>query len=317
MTKKKGRSFRRHFSRVNKRGSMLFFCLGSLCILLLLVGFFGSLYNLYFAHDRLDRWSESVAAASAQQLNCNDHIGKLNHLISHSREFVYVARQQLQMTIDDQEEFGELTPLASQVLGQARCGALVVGQERDRLAAVTVASVQDIVTEANVHGRAPVEIFSISTNQFAINEVQLGCLARCDSNVEPSSATEQLTEYDFSRQYINKQANLYRASIDLTLPAPDQDLHFRLAALPAAVEGTVEPLHLIDPQNFKSLLVLDRGSFSSHSRANPIGAKTDVMPSAVRLVGTAHVQANVLGNLEAIENSANAASSMGACPEAR
>jgi hypothetical protein len=301
----------RQYQRQRKRGSMVFMCVATFALIFLFIGLGFSAYNLFFAHEQLQNWSENIAATSAQQLNVNDHTGKLNNLIGHSRELVYASRQMYEQTQDD-KNFAELEPLATQVLEQARAGAQEVSKERDRYAVTTLAKVRGIIKDAVEHPKQPIEILNLSANQFAISEVQLGCLTRAESNIEASRALADLYQFDAGKHFVRrygKDTDLYRANIDLSLPAPDDDLHFRLSPMVAPVEGTTDPLHMIDGETFKGLVALRKhGEDASISNV--------VLPSAVQVVSTMRVEENIIGNMESVTSSTNTACANGACPEA-
>jgi hypothetical protein len=293
-----------------RRGSMLFLVTFSMALLLVAIGIGFSGYNLFFAHQQLQNWGENLAATSAQQLNINDHTGKLNNLLGHSRENVYVSRQLFDKT-QNEKDFAEFAPLAAQLLDQARQGAQDVAGERDRYVVTTLASVRGIVNQAVDHPRRPIEILNLTANKFSVSELKLGCLERAESNVEVSAVVDDLYQHDLRQSFIrqlSKDTNLYRATIDLSLPSPDNDLHFRLSPIIAPVAGTTDPIHLTAGDHFKKVLAL-----RSHDR----DAKESclVLPSAVQVVSTMAVNENMFGALQGSSSSTITACSNGACPE--
>src|ERR1700733_12046847 len=278
--------------RNRNHGSMLFMCVGTFAFLFLLIGLGFSAYNLFFAHEQLQNWGANLAATSAQQLNINDHTGKLNNLLGHSRENVYVSRQLFDKT-QNEKDFAEYGPLAAQLLDQAREGAQDVAGERDRYVSTTLASVRNIVNQAVEKPRHPIEILNLSANKFCVSELQLGCLERAESNVEVSAAVDDLYQHDLHQNFIrqlSKDTSLYRATIDLSLPSPDNDLHFRLSPIIAPVAGTTDPIHLIAGDHFKKVVAL-----RSHNKDAQESCL--VLPSAVQVVSTMDVHENIVGIL--------------------
>jgi hypothetical protein len=289
---------------------MLFMCVGTFAFLFLLICLGFSTYNLFFAHEQLQNWGEHIAATSAQALNINDHTGKLNNLVCHSRELVYVSRTMYDKTQND-KALAEFEPFAAQLLAQARAGAADVSQERDRYVVTTLEKVRGIVKDATIHPRHATEIVNLSANKFSVSDVQLGCLERAESNVEPSRAVDDLFQFDLSKHFVSQvgqDTNLYRASIDLTLPVPDEDLHFRLSPIIAPVEGTTDPLHLIDGTSFKKIVAL-------RTQGQDIQVSSLTLPSAVQVVSTMRVNANFVGNMDSMTSTVDTACSNGAGPE--
>jgi hypothetical protein len=201
--------------------------------------------------------------------------------------------------------------LAAQLLDQAREGAQDVAGERDRYVSATLASVRNIVNQEVEKPRHPIEILDLSANKFSVSELQLGSLERAESNVEVSSVVDDLYQHDLHQNFIrqlSKDTSLYRATIDLSLPSPDNDLHFRLSPIIAPVADTTDPIHLISGEHFKKVVSLRLHNKDAQETCL-------VLPSAVQVVSTMNVHENIVGALQGCSSSTDTACSNGACPE--
>jgi hypothetical protein len=85
----------------------------------------------------------------------------------------------------------------------------------------------------------------------------VGSIRGVECNVENLQVIPDLREYDLRQKYIQAGSNLYMGNIDAKLPAPDNDLVFKLSSLPAYVGGTVAPVRLTSPDVFSGYEVMD------------------------------------------------------------
>src|SRR5208337_2268534 len=92
------------------RGNMLLLCIAMFAIIIVVVSMAFGVNFLFSSQKSLLSRSEQFALKAAQQLNVNDHAGKLNNLQARSRELVFTARQFSQIT--ESEDFSEIAPLA-------------------------------------------------------------------------------------------------------------------------------------------------------------------------------------------------------------
>lgn len=300
--------FPRQLAKRDARGSMLFLCIAVLMVMLMVVGIAFSFYLVFFSHKHLQNWSEDLALECARQLNENDHGGKINNLVGHSRELVFSSRELYYKTNND--DFRALQGLAAQVLEQSRSGARLVSAERNRYVDVSMQSLRKTIKEAETRNNRGLFLTNFSASGAQVVDFKVGNLDQVASNVETSSGVTNLLFHDRHQNYIKtgKQVDLYKANVNLKLPGEDSDLDFELASLPAPVKGTAAPLRLTRGQGFKHSLIL-RSAGSDQS------GKCTVIPSAVQVVMTMKMKQNVVGKLESQTRTVNTACANGAWME--
>ncbi len=284
---------------------MLFLCIAVLAVILMVVGVAFSFYLIFFSHKHLQNWSEDIALDCARQLNENDHGGKINNLLGHSRELVYSTRQLYYKT--NNEEFKSLQGLAAQLLEQSRSGATLVCDERKRYADLSMQKIRKIAKDAGTGNQRGLFLTNFSAGGAEVVELKVGDLEQVASNVEVSSGVAGLVSYDQQQNYIKtgKLVDLYKPNVNLKLPGEDCDLDFQLASLPAPVKGNAAPLRLTRGQGFKQSLIL-------RSAGEDKTGKCTVIPSAVQVVMTMNVNQNVVGNFASKTETVNTACANGA-----
>jgi hypothetical protein len=287
---------------------MLLLCVAMFAIIIIVVTLAFGVNFLFSSQTSLLSLSEGLALKAAQQLNVSDYTGRLNNLQARSRELVVTAREMNQMTED--EDFSEFAPLAAQVMNQSREGARLVASERQKFAALTIANLRMMAKKEFAAGTTGKQLANMSTDAPQIAELTVGNLANLAANAEPNSGLPELFEYDMQKGYIQrgKILNLYRGAINLKLPAPDNDLDFELAPLPAPVKGTLAPLRLTAGASFKSTLSLCKDG------EDTIGTCT-LSPSAVQVTITSKVKENILTEMQSTAKVTSTACTNGAGPE--
>lgn len=294
----------RQLAKRDARGSMLFLCIAVLAVMLIIVGVAFCVYLVFFCHKQLQNQSEDLALECARQLNENDHAGKLNNLIGHSRELVFTSREQYYKS--NIEEFRGLQGLAAQVMDQSRSGAQLICDERSRYVDASLGKLRKVVTDADMRRHGGLCLTNFASGGAQVVDLEVGDLEQVESNVEVSSVAG-LSAYDQQQNYIKfgKQVDLYKSRVNLKLPGADSDLDFELASLPAPVKGTAAPLRLALGRGFKHSLVLRRAGEDKTG-------KCTVVPSAVQVVMTMNVKQNVAGNFESKTQTVNTACASGA-----
>lgn len=287
---------------------MLFLCIGVLMVMLMVVGIAFSFYLVFFSHRHLQNWSEDLALECARQLNENDHGGKINNLVGHSRELVFTSRELYYKTNND--DFRALQGLAAQVLEQSRSGARLVADERNRYVDVSLQNLRKAVRNAEARNQRGLSLTNFSACGAKVVDLKVGDLDQVVSNVEASSGVANLLFHDRQQNYIKtgKHADLYKANVNLKLPGEDSDLVFELASLPAPVNGTAAPMRLTRGQGFKHSMIL-------RSAGEDKPGKCKVIPSAVQVVMTMNVKQDVVGKLESETSTVNTACANGAWME--
>jgi hypothetical protein len=238
-------------SRRNKHGSMLVLTLllGGLLIFICIVAF---CFFLLLSENKKGRAkAEETAVGFAKILNEDDRVGQLNHVVARSRELVYLSRQCEQQAAMAKLENWE--PLAHFLLDESRSGAVLVEGERKNQIEVSKKALHYAADHYNVH-TVDVPVFKLPfwhTWDAEVSEIQLGSAADVESNVLNTETYPDLRAYDEHEKYFQKGSDLYRGNINARLPAPDNDLDFKLASLPASVQGTTSPARLIKVTSFK------------------------------------------------------------------
>lgn len=299
---------RRQLAKRSARGSMLFLCIAVLAVLLVTVGIAFSFYLVFFSHKHLQSRSEDLALECARQLNENDHGGKINNLIGHSRELVFTSRELYQRTGND--EFRGLQGLAAQVLDQSRSGAKLISEERNRYVDLSVARMRKTVKEAESGNQGNLFLANFSTAGGEVFDLRLGDLGQPISNVEASSGVYNLNSYDRQQNFIKpgKQVDLFVSNVNLKLPGEDSDLVFELSSLQPPVKGQSAPLRLTHGKGFKHSLILRDGGADKAGRCS-------VIPSAVQVTMTMNVKQNIVGEFDSKTRTVNTACANGAWTE--
>lgn len=298
----------RQSSKRDARGSMLFLCIAVLAVILMIVGTAFAFYFVYFSHKNLQSWSEDLALDCAHQLNENDHGGKLNNLLGHSRELVFTSRENFYKAGSD--EFRGVQGLSAQVLEQSREGAKLLADERKKYIGVSLKKIRTSV-EATESSRAKNLIFAcMSAAKPQVAELRIGNLEQVASNVETSSGVPNLHFYDKQKNYIKSGTliDLYKSNVNLKLPGEDADLDFELASFPAPVKGVSAPIRLSRGHGFRQTGTLRTGGADSADICN-------LMPSAVQVVMTSNVKQNVVASVESKTRTENTACASGAWVE--
>ncbi|MBX9953069.1 MAG: hypothetical protein K2Y39_28105 [Candidatus Obscuribacterales bacterium] len=299
---------RRQLAKRDARGSMLFLCIAVLAVMLVVVGVVFSIYLVFFSHQHLQSRAEDLALECARQLNENDHGGKINNLIGHSRELVFTSRELYQRTGND--EFRGLQGLAAQVLEQSRSGAVLLCQERTQYVDVSLQKLRKIVKSAETNKVGSLFLSKFTSGGGEVFDLRVGDMGQPVSNVEASSGVYNLNSYDHQQNFVKpgKQAELLVSNVNLKLPGEDSDLDFRLASLPAPVKGATAPLRLTRGKGFKhSLVLLDSGQERTGICA--------VIPSAVQVTMTMSVKQSVVGEFDSKTRTVNTACANGAWTE--
>ena len=299
---------RRQLAKRDARGSMLFLCIAVLAVMLVVVGIVFSFYLVFFSHQHLQSRSEDLALECARQLNENDHGGKINNLIGHSRELVFTSRELYRRTSND--ECRGLQGLAAQVLEQSRSGAVLLGEERNHYVDVSLQKLRNIVECAEGKSIDSLFLSKFSSGSGAVVDLRVGDIGQPVSNVEASSGVYSLNSYDHQQNFVKpgKQADLLVSNVNLKLPGEDSDLDFQLASIPAPVKGATAPLRLTRGKGFKQSLVLrDAGQKKD--------GKCLVIPSAVQVTMAMSIKQSVVGEFDSKTKTVNTACANGAWSE--
>ncbi|MDR3616974.1 MAG: hypothetical protein P4L53_25675 [Candidatus Obscuribacterales bacterium] len=220
--------------------------------------------------------TDQYALTSASTLNAGDRIGQMNNVIERCRELVYVSRvnnDKAQLPMNKLYQ-----ALSAQLLDESRENAKLVEEERKNQIKLCVKNLQATIVAtkkvAPTGKRLSLPMFESAYPQIEI--VRLGYIKGVQSNVENLLVIPDLREFDVEKKYIQKGSNLYLGNINAKLPGPDDDLDFKLSALPADVKKTISPSRLTAPDVFVTTATI-------FAQDKPLDAKMDQLPGAIQL----------------------------------
>jgi hypothetical protein len=220
--------------------------------------------------------TDQYALTSANTLNAGDRIGQMNNVIERCRELVYVSRvnnDKAQLPMNKLYQ-----ALSAQLLDESRENAKLVEEERKNQIKLCVKNLQAsiIATKkvAPTGKRLSLPMFESAYPQIEI--MRLGYIIGVQSNVENLLVIPDLREFDVEKKYIQKGSNLYLGNINAKLPGPDDDLDFKLSALPADVKKTISPSRLTATDVFVTTATI-------FAKDKPLDAKLDQLPGAIQL----------------------------------
>ncbi len=277
---------RGRYSRVVQRsqsGSMLTMTL--LCVGLLLtvcmIGF--AFYLLLSEQKRGQTEADKLALEISKCMNENDRIGQINNLVVRNRELVYASRLTANTTVNSNLSF--CAPLAQQLLDEASANSVAIDKERKTQITLQQKKIRDVVERYNMHTQN-VTTFSLpwwKTYGLQVFQVNGGSLRDVQSNVEHTEIYEDLNFDDKRAKYFQAGSNLYMGNINAKLPAPDNNLDFKITSLPAPVEKLIAPARLANPEIFHfGNLFFEDGKAVTQS--------FDQIPTAVQVLGRMDVQ---------------------------
>ncbi|MBI4533032.1 MAG: hypothetical protein HY711_03715 [Candidatus Melainabacteria bacterium] len=242
-------------------------------IVVFLAGF--SVYLMFFSQSKAHSQSDQLALQVAHALNDQDEMGEMNNLVARCRELVFNSRK----THDAAHMYYQhLEPLANQLLEESRASACYVELERQRLVRHSLTNLYGIVelSDSDRVLQSGLKLPWLATKPARPVGLAVGYIDGVESNVEVSEGNPELNSTDLARHYIDRASKLYMGNINVKLPAPDNDLHFKLSSLPAPVKETVSPPRLTSPNVFVETARLMKDGLT-------LGASCDQLPSAVKV----------------------------------
>lgn len=249
--------------------------------------------------------ADELALGAAKVLNADDRQGRANILVERSRELVFSSRKTYS---DLNGRYKFLEPLARQTVEESRRGAILVDEERTTIEKAIEGELSEVLKDDAklLSQRSSINLAWLKTATPTIAECEFGTLKDLDSNVPVPEGFEELKTLDLQADRVNRQSRLYRGNIDATLPSPDDDLHFKLTALPAPVRRTISGARLLSEEKFVS-----------QSKIQPQTQKVSFankVPCAVRLKIATQVTASGRGDLSGNVASSSVALTDGGTP---
>jgi hypothetical protein len=241
--------------------------------------------------------TDNVALTSAKLLNDGDRIGQMNNVVERCRELVFISRTN--KAAADNLGVEMYQPLAQQLLDESRANSSLVEAERQNQTKLAIKNVQTYVSQYNMTQRtgSKLKLPWVQTAFPEINAVYMGSISGIECNVENLQVFPGLRDFDVQMQYIQPGSNLYRGNLDAKLPAPDNDLTFKLSSLPTDVGGTVTPVRLTNPDVFLNPTQV-------MTTMQETGQRPEQLPGALQIVESMDVASN--GNKTSIRLSSTA-----------
>lgn len=262
-----------------------------------------TLVAVSIGHQKLGSEADRLSLSLAKILNCDDRAGQMNNLVACAREGVFISRKTYNAC---QDEHRHLSLLGRQILDEARDGALLIEKERRQLLASTLYEVQSQAEEI-LNPSLAYRLPYLDLKKPSIDCLEVGYLKNGISNVPASAGSPELTNYDRSSGYLSHRGDLYLGNIDARLPAPDNDLSFKLATVPAPERNYIPQTSLVQEKavSLVSTLLPEQESQS---------LSCEQIPSAVRLIVSMQVSDSAAGKRPEALRVGSQAQIGGACP---
>ncbi|MBX9570260.1 MAG: hypothetical protein K2X77_15280 [Candidatus Obscuribacterales bacterium] len=206
--------------------------------------------NFLFLRTRAQDRADNLALLLASKINTGDRVGQMNELQARSRELIFNSRERIADCHG--EELDMLSPIAEQLLNEAREGHALLERESNNLVSQICKEVKESALAHN-SALSDLGIFKMGgllTEQARIERVELGSIKDIPSNAKSDTVFEGLSEFDLQQNHSHKTNGLYRANIDAKIPPPDGDLSFKISALAPNVRGTCSPAHNVNAHVF-------------------------------------------------------------------
>lgn len=259
---------------------MTLLCVG-LMLAVCMIGF--AFYLLLSEQKRGQTEADKLALAISKSMNEDDRIGQINNLVVRNRELCYASRLTVNTTNNSFLSF--CSPLAQQLFDEASSSSVAIDKERKTQITLQQNTIKDIVERYNMHTQNTTTFTLPWWQSYALQVFQVngGSLRDVQSNVEHTEIYEELNEEDKRAKYIQPGSNLYMGNINAKLPAPDNNLDFKITSLPAPVEKLIAPARLANPEIFRyGNLFFENGKAIKQS--------FDQIPTAVQVVGRMDVK---------------------------
>lgn len=231
---------------------------------------------LMLSQKKSQNQSEELVLKLSTDLNKDNWIGNMNNLIGFSRELVYSTREDLNNIT---QKHPRLKPLAIQLMEESRRAAQFVNEERKALIVAELKSVNksiQLINSPPKGSQKSVSLPLLNADTPVIVSVDAGYIDGVPSNVYLSDGVPGLRDYDVQTKYAKENGKVLNANIDARLPAPDDDLEFQIASLPAPAKGTISPPRLTANSVFRKIVSVQPNSESNYSKCNQL-------PSAIQI----------------------------------
>lgn len=233
-------------------GSMLVVCIGTGLLIVIAGLLFIAVQYLFLKRNSLQYLADNVAMNAARVLNERDNTGRINNLVSESRELVFEARQTFN---ESDATFKFFEPLSKQFLDEAKDGARLVQKERNKLIQYQLGEIRRQLRAFNKNESSPLSILLVKSYQPRISQFEIGYLTNQNANVSSRDGNSELIEFDKGKGFVDEHSHLYRPNRLLNMPGEeDNDLKFVLSPLPSPVRDTTAPARLMLGTDFVGTL---------------------------------------------------------------
>jgi len=243
--------------RYRRRGNMLAMValIGTIIIAVLLIGFFCQFLFLSNQKERTD--ADECALSFAHITNDKDRIGQMNTAVERSRELVYGSRLAHDELSKDESD-PALEDFSRLMVEEARAGAQLVDSSR-RILSDEVS--QDLVIAAKKYkerltSRAAAKVGIMSVSPAILSTVEVGVPRGVNANVTAVEAFDELLKQDRQNGYVSKSGFAFVGDVNAKLPAPDNDLDFKLTPLASPIGSGISPPRLTANSVFDSRAVI-------------------------------------------------------------
>lgn len=231
---------------------------------------------LLLSQKRSQNQTEELALNLSTDLNKENWIGNMNNMTGFAREMVYTSRQDLDNIV---LKHARLKPLAMQLLDESRQAARIVNTERKALIAQELKGLRSAIQRLEAQSptsNSSLSLPLVSTEKPVVTRLDAGFIDGVSSNVYLADGIPELKDFDLQAKYAKEKSSVFNSNINAKLPAPDDDLDFKIASLPAPAKGTISPARLASNKVFRKL-------FSLRPETENDFSKCEQLPSAVQV----------------------------------
>lgn len=243
--------------RYRRRGNMLAMValIGTIIIAVLLIGFFCQFLFLSNQKERSD--ADECALSFAHITNDKDRIGQMNTAVERSRELVYGSRLAHDELSKDESD-PALEDFSRLMVEEARAGAQLVDSSRQILSDEVS---QDLVIAAKKYkerltSRAAAKVGIMRVSPAILSTVEVGVPRGVNANVTAVESFDELLKQDRQNGYVSKSGFAFVGDVNAKLPAPDNDLDFKLTPLASPIGSGISPPRLTANSVFDSRAVI-------------------------------------------------------------
>jgi hypothetical protein len=248
--------------------------LGTIIIAVVLVGFLCQV--LFLSHQKEKTDADECALVLAHIINDGDRVGQMNTAVERSRELVYGSREANNDLVRDESD-PALEDFSRLLVDEARSGAQLVESSRRMMAEQVIQDLRLAVKDyrKKLTAKAKLNAGIMKASRVTLTQGEVGLPRRVFSNVTATEAFKELLQSDRQSGYVTNSGLAYAGDINAKLPAPDNDLEFKLTPLASPLGAGLSPPRLTSDSIFDS-----RGFFFSEKETD---VRTSQLPSAVRI----------------------------------